>query len=130
MVFDKKPVMDANQTELVRRINDNTRRVRMIEQNIDVINTRIKGIEERVINDMDSLKKKLDELFLDIGEVSKSLNEVRGEILKINKNLDKTARKTEIKELEGLLELYNPIKSRFITRDEVERLLEEKVNKR
>lgn len=130
MVFDKKPVDEGFQTEIIRRINDNTRRTRILEQNIDVINLRIRGIEEQVISDMDSMKKNLDQLSLDIQEVSKSLSELRSEILKINKSLDKTARKTEVKELESLLELYNPVKSRFITRDELERALEEKINKK
>ncbi len=130
MVFDKKPDEGGFQTELVRRINDGTRRIRMIEQNIDVLNLKIIGIEERVISDMESLKKNFDQLFLDIQEITKTMNELRGEILKINKNLDKTAKKTEVKELEGLLDLYNPVKSTFVTREELERLLEEKISKR
>jgi len=43
--------------------------------------------------------------------------------------LTKTAQKSEIKELESLLDLYNPIKSHFVTKEEVMRLLEEELNK-
>ncbi len=131
MVFEKRPEeVGGFQTEIVRRTNDNTRRIRMLEQSLDVLNSRVSGIEEQVISDMDALRKNLDQLSLDIRELGKTLNELRGEILKINKNLDKTARKTEIKELESLLELYSPIRSKFVTKDELEKILEEKTSRR
>lgn len=130
MVFERKPPQEAYGTEVVRRINDNTRRIRVLEQRLDIIDSRIKGMEERIIDETGVLKKGFDQLALDIKEVSKELKELRGEFLKINQNLEKTAKKHEIKELESLVELYNPIKSKFITRDELERILEEKISKR
>ena len=44
--------------------------------------------------------------------------------------IDKTAKRTEVRELESLLDLYSPIKSKFATRDEVERLIEERIKKK
>lgn len=49
------------------------------------------------------------------------------EMGKIGKNMEKMARKSELKELENLIELFNPLKASFITKEEVERLVEEKL---
>jgi hypothetical protein len=43
MAFDKTQL--NIETETIRRINDNTRRIRVIEQRLDIIDSRIKGIE-------------------------------------------------------------------------------------
>lgn len=128
MAFEKKP-MGIENVELVRRVNDNARRIRMIEQRLDVVDSRIKGIEERIIDEMSILKNGFDQLALDVKELTKEIKEVRGNMLKFSQSLEKTAKKSEIKEIESLLDLYNPIKSRFITREELERILEDRKTK-
>ncbi|NCN39109.1 MAG: hypothetical protein COY38_03160 [Candidatus Aenigmarchaeota archaeon CG_4_10_14_0_8_um_filter_37_24] len=131
MVFERKPQTQFNQvnTEVVRITNDNTRRIRILEQSLDSARTRISSLEERMIDEMGDIKKWMDQLSLDIKEISKELKEIRSELLRVNKDLEKTARKTEVKELESLLDLYDPIKSHFITRGEVMRILERELNK-
>ena len=132
MVLENEPSMGvgALSGEIVRRINTNTRRIRTIEQRLDGLESRIGSLEEKLIDEIDNLRKSFDQISVDIKAVSESLSEIRGEILKINKTVDKTAKKAEIKELETLLEIYNPIKSQFVTRDQVERILEEKLGKK
>ncbi|RKY23024.1 MAG: hypothetical protein DRP62_06725 [Planctomycetota bacterium] len=127
MVFEKKhPVrFEAFTSEIVRSVNDNTRRIRILEQGLEGVRSRTSALEEKVIDEVENIKKWLDQLSVDVKDVSKKLTEIHSEILKINKELDKTARKTELKEIESLLELYNPIKSQFVTADQVRRMLEE-----
>jgi len=132
MVLDKEPIvgMGTLSGEIVKRINTNTRRIRTIEQRLDGLESRIGALEEKLIDEIDNLRKGFDQISVDIKTVSEILSEIRGEILKINKSMDKTAKKAEIKELETLLDIYNPIKSKFVTRDQVERILEEKLGKK
>ena len=131
MVFERKPTQEFNpiNNEVVRITNDNTRRIRILEQSLESIRTRISSLEERMIDEMGDIKKWIDQLSLDVKEISKDLKEIGGELLRINKDLGKTARKTEIKELESLLDLYNPIKSHFVTKEEVMRMLERELTK-
>jgi len=131
MVFERKPTPQFNpiNNEVIRITNDNTRRIRVLEQSLESARTRISSLEERMIDEMGDIKKWMDILSLDIKEISKDLKEMNGELLRINKDLEKTARKTEIKELESLLDIYNPIKSHFVTKDEVMRILERELNK-
>ncbi len=132
MVFEKKqaPNIQAFGTELVTRINTNTRRIRTLEQRHEGTEGRISSLEEKVIEELSNLKKRFDQISQDIDKLSENIGELRSEFLKMTKNLEKTARKTELKELESLIELYNPIKSRFVSREEVERLIEEKLSKK
>ena len=131
MVFEKETVnVQSFNNEVVKIINTNTRRIRSLEQRLDGLEMRIGAIEEKIINEMNALRKEFDEINMYIKDLVKNLNEIRNEVLKINKAIDKTAKKAEVKELESLLDLYNPIRSRFTTREEVERLVDEKLGQK
>lgn len=132
MVFEKKPQLNihAFNTELVTRINTNTRRIRTLEQRHEGTEGRISSLEEKVIDELENLKKHFDQISRDIDSLTKNISELRAEFLKMSKSIEKAARKTEVKELESLIDLYNPIKSKFVTRDEVEKILEEKLTKK
>jgi len=130
MVFEKDTDNTQVFGEVVNVINTNTRRIRSLEQRLDGLEMRLGAIEEKIINEIEDVKKDFEEIHMDIKQISKNLSEIHGEILRINKAIDKTAKKTEVKELESLLDLYSPIKSRFTTRDEVERLIQERLSKK
>jgi len=129
MVFEKNVSNDMQTlgTEMASRINTDTRRIRAIEQRLGGIELRIGALEEKIIDEIDHLRKSFEQISVDIKAVTDNLSEIRSEILKINKNLDKTAKKAEVKELETLLDIYNPIKSRFTTKDEVARMIEDRL---
>jgi len=132
MVFEKKPHirLEAFTSELARGMNENTRRIRVLEQNLEAVRSRISGLEEKVIDEMNNLKKWLDQISADVKLISESLRKIRSELLRINKELEKAARKTEVKELESLLELYNPIKSHFVTIEQVRKIVDEEMRKK
>jgi len=132
MVFEKSIPgnMQTIGMEMSNRINTDTRRIRAIEQRLNAAESRIGALQEKVIDEIDRLRKSFDQISIDLKSVSENLSEIHSEILNINKNLDKTAKKAELKELENLLDLYNPIKSRFTTKDEVMRIIEDKISER
>ena len=127
MVFEKEQPQDTSifSSEIVKMVNTNTRRIRAIEQRLSGSERRIGSMEEKIIDEMDDLRRGFEQISLDIKALSENLSQIRSEMLKINKNLDRAAKKSEVKELESLLDLYNPIKSKFVTRDEVKRIIEE-----
>jgi len=132
MVFEKSNPegMQTIGIEMSNRINTDTRRIRTLEQRMNAAESRIGTLQEKVIDEIDRLRKSFDQISVDLKAVSDNISEVHSEILKINKNLDKTAKKAELKELESLLDLYNPIKSRFTTKDEVMRIIEDKMSEK
>jgi TolA-binding protein len=131
MVFEKENTdMQSFGNEVVKIINTNTRRIRALEQRLDGLEMRIGAIEEKIISEIQTIRKDFEEIIMDIRSIVNNMSEVRNEILMINKDIDKTAKKSEVKELESLLDLYSPIKSKFTTREEVERLIDEKLSQK
>jgi len=131
MVFEKETTdVQAFGNEVVKIMSANTRRIRALEQRLNGLEMRIGSIEEKIINEIEGIRKDFEEINMYIKNIVKNFSELRAEILMINKTIDKTARKSEVKELESLLDLYSPIKSKFTTRDEVERLIDEKLSKK
>jgi len=131
MVFEKDTTnVQSFSNEVVNIINANTRRIRSLEQRLDGLEMRIGAIEEKIISEIEIIKKDFGEINMDIKNIIKNLSELRTEMMRINKDIDRTAKKSEVKELESLLDLYSPIKSKFTTKDEVERLIDEKLSKK
>ena len=118
------------QNELVKLANANTERIRSLEHRLIAVEQRVNVLEEKILEETDKMRKDFEQILIDIKAVSENISKIRAEILVVNKNLDKTAKKSEVRELESLLDLYSPIKSKFTTRDEVERLIEEKIEKK
>jgi uncharacterized protein YoxC len=125
MVFEKKPEIQPMNPELVRSAQESKGRIRSLEQNVEGLRSRINAIEEKVIEESNNMKKWIDNLTADVHEVSESLKDIHSDVLRVKKDLDKKARKSELKEIESLLEIYNPIKSHFITRQQAERIFED-----
>ena len=131
MVFEKETVdVQTFSNEVVKIMSTNTRRIRALEQRLNGLEMRIGAIEEKIINEIEGIRRDFEEIDMNIKNIVKNVSGLRSEILTINKTIDKTARKSEVKELESLLDLYSPIKSKFTTRDEVERLVDEKLSKK
>ena len=68
-----------------------------------------------------------DEITKKIKDYDTMFLKIENDINKINKNLEKVAKRREVKELENLLSLYNPLKSTFVTKSDIEKMLEERM---
>jgi len=130
--FEKQPAVDISTmtNEMVRRLNEYSRRIKNIEQRLERMESRIDMIEETILNQINDLKINLDKIGQKIMGVSDRLNVMENEILRINKDLSKTALKSDIKKLETFIDIVNPITAKFVTKDELERALEERVRKK
>lgn len=116
-------------SELMRRINEDSRRIRLLEQRMDRIDDSFSSLEDRALNQLDDLKLGIERLSDKILKLTDKLNGIENEIAKVNKELSKTASKAELKQLETFVNIVNPITSKFVTKDELERRLEEKIEK-
>ena len=95
-------------SELVRRSNEDTRRLRVLEQRMDAMETRLASVED---SSLDKTKKN-NVHFNQVDESLKSLNEemitLKNTLDKINKQITNFARKRDIKEIERMLDLLSP----------------------
>ncbi len=114
-------------SELVRRMNEHSRRLRAIETRHAIIETRISSLEDAALRINEEIKATKEDNSKKIKKYDTSFLKIENDINKINKKMDRMARKSQLKELENLISLFNPLKTTFITREELERLLNERV---
>ncbi len=130
MVFEKPADLKAVATEIINRMNEDVRRIRLLEEKTGKIETRINDIEKTVLTQLDDLKISLERISNKISSISERLTALENENLRINKELGKCATKVEVKQLETFVDVINPITSKFATKDEIERMVEERIGKR
>jgi len=84
------------------------------------------NLQENVISQLNDLKLGIERLGDKVLKLSERLSGIESEIDKVNKGLNKAATKAEVKQIETFMNIVNPITSKFITKEELERMLEER----
>lgn len=109
--------------ELVRRSNEESRRLRVLEQ-------RLQTLEQRSVTGEESSSAKLKKINDKLIELETAMKMQSDETLKIKTNLDRIikqsdnfARKSDVKEIEKMFELLNPVTHEFVTRKELENMV-------
>lgn len=116
--------------EIVRRLNEDVRRMRDAEMRLDRMDATISDMQESMISKLNDLENDLTKLGSKIDMVAGRLTNMENEILRINKVLSRNATKAELKSIETYVEILNPITSKFVTREEMERILNERLKKK
>jgi len=78
---------------------------------------------------MGDLKISLDRINNKLSSAAERLNLIETNIAKLNKQISKSATRIELKQIESFIDLVNPITSKFITKDELERAFEERLKR-
>jgi len=121
-----KMTVGAILNKLIERTNNNTSRLRTMEQKIDSATKRIQSEEKSFLEYKEEIKTSFSELEERIAELNNNMERIEAMLKEVVNQLKKTATRTHLKELEHLIDIYNPIKSNFVTKEEVERMLEER----
>ncbi|MEM5843918.1 MAG: hypothetical protein QXX07_02605 [Candidatus Aenigmatarchaeota archaeon] len=111
--------------EIVRRLNESERRIRDMEIRMERIETTLSTIEEKLLNQLNDLKIDVTKVGKKLESFVEKINFYESEILRLNKELTKAATKADLKKVETYVEILNPVTSKFVTREEMERALEE-----
>jgi len=94
--------------ELVRRSNEEGRRVRDLEQRVETLEGRLTSIEQLILERFKKSDQRATAIETSLKAVDETLLKLRAAVDKISKQLEKTATKTEVKELERAFELIQP----------------------
>ncbi|MBI4176855.1 MAG: hypothetical protein HY516_00650 [Candidatus Aenigmarchaeota archaeon] len=125
-VFEKKPAnVQAVVAELIRRLNDNSKRLRLVEQKITSLESTLSNIDQTAVEQFKQAKLSSDKLNARIDELANRLAKIEDDARKLTKQMERVATKTELREIQGFIDLINPIKSEFVTISEVRKMLEE-----
>ncbi len=125
-VFDKKPAnVQVVVGELVRRFNDNSKRLRLVEQKISGLESTLSGIDQTAVEQFKQAKINSDKLNAKMDELGNRIAKIEDDTRKLTKQAERAATKTELREIQGFIDLINPIKSEFITISEVRKMIED-----
>jgi replicative DNA helicase len=111
--------------ELVRRANESTRRLRALEERDAVIETHVSTLEDSVLKIIEENRLLGETINEKLTNIDNNIVRINNELAKINKNMEKMAKRTELKELENMIAIFNPMKTNFVTKEDVERIVRE-----
>ncbi len=124
----KPPTLRTIINELVDRTNTNTQRIRVLEQREESLSSRSDSLEQEALNINKAIQALTNNLGSELKKRDKSISEAQSIIKEMIKQLKRFASAGKVRELEAMLDLYSPLKSSFITREEAEQLISKKLS--
>ncbi len=109
--------------ELIERVNSDTQRLRIIEQSSESLTSRVEALEQSVLQQRRDVQRLLTELSSKISVLEAGISKSDSTLKEVIGHMKKLVTETRLKELETLIEIYNPLKSSFVTKEELEKIL-------
>jgi hypothetical protein len=113
--------------DLIARVNEDTRRLRALEQDMSTVKARMISSEDSASKFRENMNKSFADVTNKIGRAEDKVARMEMLLAEYAKGMKRFAASSEIEKLEQLIEIYNPLKSQFITREEAEHMMEEKM---
>ena len=111
--------------EIIKRVNQNTRRIRSIEEVNRLLENKNDSMEERILGNQEEMRKKFEHLEETLKDLNMRLMKIENESQKMRKSLEKVVTKPELEELKNFIDLISPEKMGFVTKEEVEKMIRE-----
>jgi len=109
--------------EIIKRLNENTRRIRSLEELNRILENENNSLEERSLEGQEEVRERFGEMDKSLKDLNIRLMKIENENQKLRKSLEKVVTKPELEEMKNFVDLINPIRMGFITRSEVEKML-------
>ncbi len=111
--------------DVAKRLSGIEERLRILESKVEELSSRFKEFRRNVIRTQREHSEKIKDLIRASAALNSKLKEIKENLKRIEFHLLKVATKAELKEIEAYLELLAPL--RFVTREEVEKIISEKL---
>jgi len=111
--------------ELIKRANDSDRRLRNLELRTDRSESSLLTLEQTLLTSLNELKINFEKISLKLTLLSEKIAAVEVELGKVTKELEKKAGKQDLKEIQSYIDLVSPVTAKFVTREELDRALED-----
>ncbi|MBI2172905.1 MAG: hypothetical protein HYT73_01695 [Candidatus Aenigmarchaeota archaeon] len=96
--------------ELIRKNGEDTRRIRSLEQRLDMLENRMNSLESAGFDRSKKSGAKISEMEASLKGLYDEFSRLRNNMEKINRQIVKFARKSDIREMERMMDLLNPVK--------------------
>lgn len=118
----------APDTELLDQINSLTRRIRLLEDHYLNIQKKMQVNEQNLLRTDKRTTAEIKTINSELTDVKRAINQIKSDINQIIRELQQTANKDEVNVIKKYLEFWQPVN--FVTQNEVERIVEEIVDKK
>jgi cob(I)alamin adenosyltransferase len=115
----------VQQTPSYAELNEINRRIRMIEIKMNKIEEMILSVEKSIQQFEMDLKIMKDINEKKVNDLKKEISLLNENIEAINKKTEQFVNKSEIQKIKTFLEIFNPLTSKFVSREELEVEIEE-----
>ncbi|MBN2101570.1 MAG: hypothetical protein JW716_01720 [Candidatus Aenigmarchaeota archaeon] len=112
-------------SELINRVNDNTKRLRDLERAYESATNRAIAIEQDMMSNKKNIEKDLADLKNKLDSQETKLMQIEETVKEVMKQMKFLATKTKVEELESMLNIFNPLESQFTTKDDVKKIIRE-----
>ncbi len=112
---------------MTEQINAMSARVRIGEERYGELRKKLLLIEQNMLGNQKKAMMEIKTLQTDLMEMKHTIQAVEDRIIMVIKELRLTARKEDVDVMKRYLELWDPVK--FITHDQVEKIIDEKLGK-
>lgn len=109
--------------ELAHRLNDNTRRIRVLEEKVRNFELQIEGHDRRLVEASKEANAVSQTLAEELSRIKERLAATELDIQAIRAGMKKSAQKADLREIQDYIELISPITTKFATRGEVEEIV-------
>ena len=99
--------------EIVGRVNDNTKRLRLLEDRERLLTSRISSIDESVLDKIKGLEESIKELETKITAQEEKTATLQNTLKEVVKQMQFLAKKSYVKRLEEKLRIFDPLKSQL-----------------
>lgn len=116
-------VEDQTVNTLIGRVNDLTKRLRVLEEEFASNQERMEDLIQSFMKRNSAVEKKLNEQSASFSSLIRDVVAVKKELKAIKKEMVKFAPNEKLEELEGFINLLSPMEA--VTRDEVRKIVSE-----
>jgi chromosome segregation ATPase len=99
--------------EIVGRVNDNTKRLRLLEEREKLLTSRLSSMDESVNAKLEALENARKELDAKIAALDEKVTTVNNTLREVVKQLQFMVKKSEMKKVEEKLNMFDPILSQL-----------------
>jgi len=96
--------------EIMGRVNDNTKRLRLLEQRERLLTSRISSTEESAFGKIKELDATIGEIRSNITAQDEKIATLQNTLKEIIKQLEFFARKSDVKKVEETLKIWSPLR--------------------
>ena len=109
--------------ELIERTNSIIMRLRIVEQRNKTAMIKMNSIQDLSSERMKESKKFIRYFEKRMSVYEEKITQMENMLKDMSKNINKAATNAELKGLEEMIKIYNPVKSQFVTKNELKRAL-------